>query len=245
MLFDGRDITGLPPHRVSRLGIVRKFQVPGIYPSLAVAENLEIPCCAGAREQAPGPDRARTGQLRSVLHGLLERFGLERHAARPAGALAHGQKQWLEIAMLLAADARLLLLDEPTAGMSAAETSATVELIRRIRDEHGAAVLVIEHDMSFVRQLDCPVSVMIRGTVRYAGSYARNPGSPRGARSLPGSGGPMMPESPDAAETGRRARGLPRRWRGAGRRGPGDRRRRSASVWSAETAWGRPLCCAR
>jgi ABC-type uncharacterized transport system ATPase subunit len=100
------------------------------------------------------------------------RFGLERDAARPAGALAHGQKQWLEIAMLLAADARLLLLDEPTAGMTAGETSATVELIRRICDEHGAAVLVIEHDMGFVRQLDCPVSVMIRGAVRYAGSYA-------------------------------------------------------------------------
>jgi urea transport system ATP-binding protein len=172
VLFDGSDITGLPPHRVSRLGVVRKFQVPGIYPSLAVAENLEIPLLRRrARVGAPtmpGADRATA----SVLHTLLERFGLERHAARPAGALAHGQKQWLEIAMLIAANARLLLLDEPTAGMSAAETSATVELIRRIQDEHGAAVLVIEHDMSFVRQLDCPVSVMIRGAVRYAGSYA-------------------------------------------------------------------------
>jgi ABC-type uncharacterized transport system ATPase subunit len=171
VLFDGRDITGWAPHRVARLGIVRKLQVPGIYPSLAVAENLEIPFLS-RRVRAERPAEWVTQDTRSSLHVLLERFGLERHAARPAGALAHGQKQWLEIAMLLAAGARLLLLDEPTAGMSAAETSATVDLIRHIRDEHGAAVLVIEHDMSFVRALGCAVIVMIRGAVRYAGTYA-------------------------------------------------------------------------
>lgn len=173
ILFAGQDITGRPPHQVSRLGIVRKLQVPGIYPSLTVSENLEVPLLrrrvhAGRSTPAEGGSGTRSG-----LHGLLERFGLEQHAARLAGALAHGQKQWLEIAMLVAAHARLLLLDEPTAGMSAAETSATVELIRRIQGEHGVAVLVIEHDMSFVRQLGCPVSVMIRGTVRFAGSYAQ------------------------------------------------------------------------
>ena len=171
VLFAGDDITGRAPHQVSRLGIVRKLQVPGIYPSLAVSENLEVPL---RRPHHRASRRTQpVGSARSELHALLERFGLERHAARPAGALAHGQKQWLEIAMLLAAHARLLLLDEPTAGMSAAETGATVELIRRIQAEHGIAVLVIEHDMSFVRQLGCPVSVMIRGTVRFAGSYAQ------------------------------------------------------------------------
>ncbi len=171
VLFDGQDITGWAPHRVARLGIVRKLQVPGIYPSLAVAENLEIPFLS-RRVRTERSAGWVTQDTRSSPHVLLERFDLERHAAQPAGALAHGQKQWLEIAMLLAAGARLLLLDEPTAGMSAAETAATVDLIRHIRDEHGAAVLVIEHDMSFVRELGCPVSVMIRGAVRYAGSYA-------------------------------------------------------------------------
>jgi ABC-type branched-subunit amino acid transport system ATPase component len=173
ILFAGQDITGRPPHQVSRLGIVRKLQVPGIYPSLTVSENLEVPLLRRRVHAGRSTPAGGGSGTRSELHALLERFGLERHAARPAGALAHGQKQWLEIAMLVAAHARLLLLDEPTAGMSAAETSATVELIRRIQSEHGVAVLVIEHDMSFVRQLGCPVSVMIRGTVRFAGSYAQ------------------------------------------------------------------------
>src|SRR5439155_1626794 len=82
-------------------------------------------------------------------------------------ALAHGQKQWLEIAMLIASDAQILLLDEPTAGMSATETSATVELIRQLQQEHGIAALVIEHDMNFVRRLACPVVVMLHGAVLF------------------------------------------------------------------------------
>jgi urea transport system ATP-binding protein len=166
VVFAGQDVTGWPPHRISRLGVARKFQVPGIYPTLSVVENLEIPLRAAATR-------------RLGLRELLERFGLAAHAARPAGALPHGQKQWLEIAMLVAADARLLLLDEPTAGMSDAETTATAELIRRLHREQGAAVLVIEHDMNFVRALDCPVVCMIRGAVHCAGSYAQVQADPR------------------------------------------------------------------
>jgi urea transport system ATP-binding protein len=171
VLFRGDDITGLAAHHVGRRGIARKFQVPGIYPTLSVAENLEIPLLN--RRGMAGPlAMLRAGSEGAVrMRALLERFDLGRAAHRLAGELAHGQKQWLEIAMLVAADAQLLLLDEPTAGMSAAETSATVELIRRVQHEHGIAVLVIEHDMSFVRQLGCPVSVMIRGAVRFEGSY--------------------------------------------------------------------------
>ena len=169
--FRGEDITGLPPHLIARRGIVRKFQVPGIYPTLSVGENLEIPLTG--RQRAVHPlallRQSRAGAPR--LHALIERFGLASHAARAAGSLAHGLKQWLEIAMLEAAQGDLLLLDEPTAGMSAAETAATVELIRRIQAEQGAAVLVIEHDMSFVRQLGCVVAVMIRGSMRFQGSY--------------------------------------------------------------------------
>jgi ABC-type uncharacterized transport system ATPase subunit len=171
VMFRGQDITGLPPHLIARRGIGRKFQVPGIYPTLSVAENLEVPLVA--RFKAGGlwvllAARARTAPRMSWL---LQRFGLARQAQRAAGTLAHGLKQWCEIAMLESAEAQLLLLDEPTAGMSAAETAATVELIRRLQSERGAAVMVIEHDMNFVRALGCPVVVMIRGTVRFAGNY--------------------------------------------------------------------------
>ena len=168
--FRGADITGLRPHEISRLGIGRKFQVPGIYPTLTVGENLEIPLSATAGRHGP-LGVLRRGATASDLRGLLDRFDLAGDAAVPAGALAHGQKQWLEIAMLLAGNAHLLLLDEPTAGMTGPETLATADLIARIRAETGVAVLIIEHDMNFVRSLGCPVVVMMRGAVFREGSY--------------------------------------------------------------------------
>jgi len=171
VLFRGEDITGEPPHRIARLGIGRKFQVPGIYPTLSVAENLEVP-----RVGRPGVRRLRRARSPSTgvapsMSALLRELGLGGETLRPAGTLAHGLKQWCEIAMLESAQSQLLLLDEPTAGMSVAETAATVELIRRLQTERGTAVLVIEHDMSFVRALGCPVVVMLRGTVLIEGSY--------------------------------------------------------------------------
>jgi ABC-type uncharacterized transport system ATPase subunit len=169
VLWNGKEITGLPSHRIARLGIARKFQVPGIYPSLSVVENVEISAASIGTQKGPlGLLFADPGPLVT----RLEPFGLSAVAAAPAGSLSHGQKQWLEIAMLLAGSPRLLLLDEPTAGMTPAETAATADLIARIREESGTAVLVIEHDMHFVRRLDCPVVVMIRGAVFRRGSYA-------------------------------------------------------------------------
>ena len=169
--FQGVDITGLRPHEISRRGIARKFQVPGIYPNLTVSENLEVPAAAAAARGGP------LGLLRQPARGaapdrLLERFGLDELMSRPAGALAHGQKQWLEIAMLLAGAVRLMLLDEPTAGMTVAETAASADLLREVQQRSGVAVLVIEHDMSFVERLGCPVVVMMRGAVVRTGSYA-------------------------------------------------------------------------
>jgi urea transport system ATP-binding protein len=168
--FAGREITGLRPHQISRLGIARKFQVPGIYPSLTVAENLEVPLVAARARHGP-LGLLRGAARRDAGRDLLARFRLAAHAAEPAGVLAHGQKQWLEIAMLLAGEARLLLLDEPTAGMTVAETARTADLIREIHAQTGVAVLIIEHDMSFVQRLECPVVVMMRGAVLREGSY--------------------------------------------------------------------------
>lgn len=163
VFFRGEDITGQAPHQIARKGIARKFQVPGIYPSLCVAENLEAARLGmgSARRSAAAPD----------LHRVMDRFGLRDVLGQAAGTLSHGRKQWLEIAMLLNMNASLLLLDEPTAGMSAAETAATAELLRDLARERGVAVLIIEHDMSFVRAMACPVVVALRGRIVFEGSY--------------------------------------------------------------------------
>lgn len=168
--FRGASIAGLPPQAIARLGIARKFQVPGIYPELTVAENLELAMAAANRR--PGI----AGLLRARLDGgrladLLAFCGLAAKRAMLAAELAHGEKQRLEIALLLAVEADLLLLDEPTAGMSKGETASVAELVRRLCRERGKTVLVIEHDMNFVRELDCPVLVMARGGIIARGSY--------------------------------------------------------------------------
>jgi ABC-type uncharacterized transport system ATPase subunit len=169
VFWQGEDITALPPHLVARLGIARKFQVPGIYPKLSVIENVEIAAASAAAPKGLlGLAASDSGQLAARLGP----FGLAAHAAAPAGSLSHGQKQWLEIAMLTATGAKLMLLDEPTAGMTPSETEATADLIARMRTESGIAVLAIEHDVQFVRRLDCPVMVMLRGSVYRRGSYA-------------------------------------------------------------------------
>ncbi|WP_340118997.1 ATP-binding cassette domain-containing protein [Pelagibius sp. 7325] len=157
--FAGKDLIGLEPYQVARLGILRKFQVPGIYPELSVAENLTV-ALVGSEE---------AGDAR--LADLLALARLEGKRGQEAGRLAHGEKQWLEIAMVLARRPRLLLLDEPTNGMTAAETAATVALIRDLHRRFGCAVLVIEHDMGFVRELGCPVALMVRGRIERRGSY--------------------------------------------------------------------------
>ncbi len=163
--FRGEKISGLPPYRVARKGIGRKFQVPGIYPALSVAENLEVPLIARGARRWQISRHERLGELLAMIH-------LARKAAVPAAELAHGEKQWLEIGMLLASDAELILLDEPTAGMSITETEQTADLIRGICDTSGKTILAIEHDMNFVRRLACRVMVMMRGRVFRTGSYA-------------------------------------------------------------------------
>jgi ABC-type uncharacterized transport system ATPase subunit len=164
--FDGREIGGLQPAEISRLGIGRKFQVPEVFEELTVEQNLWVPAWSGARlslwGEAAGADHDR----------ILDRIRLTAKRAQRAGELSHGERQWLEIGMVLASRARLMLLDEPTAGMTQAETAATAGLIREIVADGVATVLVIEHDMGFIRRLDCPVTVMAKGKVLKSGSYA-------------------------------------------------------------------------
>ncbi|MBP9183262.1 MAG: ATP-binding cassette domain-containing protein [Fuscovulum sp.] len=168
--FRGQEIGGESPIRIARRGIARKFQVPGIYPELTVRQNVELPMSAASRR--PGilsllrqrPDAGRLAEL-------VDFAGLSAKMHMPAAELSHGEKQRLEVAMLLAVDADLLLLDEPTAGMSKGETSAIASLVRKLAADFGKTVLVIEHDMQFVRELDCPITVMARGAVIGGGTY--------------------------------------------------------------------------
>ncbi|WP_417588674.1 ABC transporter ATP-binding protein [Pararhodobacter oceanensis] len=168
--FRGEVISGKGPVAISRRGISRKFQVPGIFPDLTAQQNIALPMAAASRRPTVrtlvrrAPDPARLAEL-------LDFAGLSDKADMLASDLAHGEKQRLEVAMLLAVDADLLLLDEPTAGMSKGETASIAALIRKLTSDFGKTVLVIEHDMQFVRALDCPITVMARGAVIAGGTY--------------------------------------------------------------------------
>ncbi|GAA2955055.1 urea ABC transporter ATP-binding protein UrtD [Streptomyces erythrogriseus] len=163
--FDGEELLGRPVHRVARLGIGRTFQTATVFEELTVLQNLDI--AAGAGRGPLTMLRRRKGVPEEVARAL-ETTGLTDLRDRPAGVLAHGQKQWLEIGMLLVKDVRLLLLDEPVAGMSHDEREATGELLRRISGDR--TVVVIEHDMDFMRSFARSVSVLHAGKVLSEGS---------------------------------------------------------------------------
>ena len=169
IVFRSQDISRLPEHRIAGLGICRKFQAPGILPTLTVTDNLAIAAAADKRWWrsfgfgTPPAERAR-------IDVVLERIGLTARRAVIAGTLAHGEKQWLEIGMVVATGAELLLLDEPTAGMGPAETARTAELIRGLAGEHS--IIVIDHDMAFVEQLAAKVTVMHQGQFLMQGGIA-------------------------------------------------------------------------
>jgi urea transport system ATP-binding protein len=168
--FRGENTGALKVHEISRLGIGRKFQVPGIFGELSAADNLRAALSAAKAKGAFGLIRLQRQE--DEVRAILDLVALGARAEVPAGELAHGEKQWLEIAMVLAGKPKLILLDEPTAGMTASETAATADLIRRIADETAAAIIVIEHDIQFVRRLECPVVVMMKGQILRRGSYA-------------------------------------------------------------------------
>ena len=159
--LDGVGIAGRPPHEIARAGVGRKFQAPAMFDELTALQNLLVPRWA----------RGLPASAAEAERGLAA-FALAARAGELARDLSHGERQRLEIAMLLAADSELLLLDEPTAGLTAAETAAIADLVRGLAREQGRTVLVVEHDMAFVERLDCPVTVMSKGRALRSGSYA-------------------------------------------------------------------------
>jgi urea transport system ATP-binding protein len=161
------DLTRLDETDTARLGIGRKFQKPTVFETLSVEANLMLALAGKRGVTATLVHRLSGGEARRIGE-LLPLVGLADARTRLAGGLSHGQKQWLEIGMLLAQDPQLLLVDEPAAGMTDAETMRTAELLRSIAGRHS--VVVIEHDMEFVRALDCKVTVLHRGAVLAEGS---------------------------------------------------------------------------
>jgi len=159
ILFEGEDVTRMSPFRRVRRGICLKFQTTRIYRGLTMGENLTL--ARGRRRGA-----SSNGRLEWALGAL----GLARESGRPAGELSHSHQQWLEICLALATEPRLLLLDEPTAGMTPEETALTADFVVRLADG-GITVLVVEHDMAFVRHVARGVTVLHYGKVFADGTF--------------------------------------------------------------------------
>src|SRR6266481_8066377 len=160
--FKDQEISGRKEQEIVRLGIGRKFQTPTIYEDLTVFENLELSLPRG-RNVVGALFWKRTGEVSERVREVAAMIFLEEALDRPAETLSHGQKQWLEIGMLLIQDPELLMLDEPVAGMSVSERKRTAELLHQIiRDR---SVIVIEHDMKFVEDIAHKVTVLHQGRI--------------------------------------------------------------------------------
>jgi urea transport system ATP-binding protein len=174
VLFEGHELVGQREHRIVRAGVGRTFQTSVVFEELTVADNLDL--AASFRRRLAGLLRRRRGVSDEVA-AALELIGLGELADRPAGVLSHGQRQWLEIGMLVVQRPRLLLLDEPVAGMSRDERERTGELLRRLARDH--TVLVVEHDMAFLRRFASTVTVLHEGRLLCEGSVAEVQADPR------------------------------------------------------------------
>jgi urea transport system ATP-binding protein len=163
----GTDLTKLDEPAIAALGIGRKFQKPTVFEPHTVWDNLLL-ALAGDRRPRFSLWARETGEERERIEAILQTIRLAPLRDRLAGELSHGQKQWLEIGMLLAQEPRLLLVDEPVAGMTDAETEQTAELLREIN--RTRSVVVVEHDMGFVRALGVKVTVLHEGSVLSEGS---------------------------------------------------------------------------
>lgn len=161
------DLTRFDEAAIAGLGIGRKFQKPTVFESHTVADNIRL-ALKGPRGPFSALFGIRNRMSEEAIDRVLETVRLSAQKQQLAGALSHGQKQWLEIGMLLAQDPKLLLVDEPVAGMTDAETETTAQLLRDISREHS--ILVVEHDMSFVRALDCRVTCLHEGSVLAEGT---------------------------------------------------------------------------
>ena len=176
VLFQGRNLQRIPEYKIARLGIGRKFQTPRVYLNLTVRENLDLVCNRHKNVFATLFRRPAAGERQNVA-SLLETIGLEAKANLPAALLSHGEKQRLEIGMLVAQSPDLLLVDEPVAGLTDEETENVGALLLALAESHS--IIVIEHDMEFVRQIARQVTVLHQGSVLCEGTMDRVQNDPR------------------------------------------------------------------
>lgn len=162
VVLDGRDVTGLPPHRICALGMGRSFQLTNIFPRLTVLQNVQAALIAHRRRGRDFWSRSDT-LFRDDAEALLTTIGLAAVAHLTAGTLAYGNQKQLELGIALASDPKVLLLDEPTAGMSAGETHETIALLQRIAAERGLTLLFTEHDMAVVFGIAQKIAVLYQG----------------------------------------------------------------------------------
>ena len=178
IVLAGHDLTGKRPEQVARLGVARSFQITSLFPQLTPHQHVEL---ALQSSTALGwrfwRSESQLGRFSERARQLLEEVGLGEHAEIPAGSLAYGRKRALELALALALDPRVLLLDEPTAGMGTEDVDRTVELIRRVRA--GRTVVMVEHNMKVVAGLADRVTVLQAGRVLVEGPYEEIRRDPR------------------------------------------------------------------
>jgi len=174
-LYD-TEITNMEEHEIALAGVGRKFQIPSVFKDLTVRRNLEVVSCHDTRVIANlGFGFSREGEKR--VDEVLELVGLSEESKTIAANLSHGQTQWLELGMLMVQNAKVLLLDEPTAGMTQAETLKTSKIINALKGKH--TLLVVEHDMVFVREIAERITVMHLGQVLAEGSVTEIEQNPK------------------------------------------------------------------
>jgi branched-chain amino acid transport system ATP-binding protein len=181
VMFDGHSLIGRTPHEINQVGVVRVFQTPEIFADLTLLENVMIPTFArrdGAFTINAWPRTDAQAEVREKAEHMLEDVGLIAKKDVIAGSLSRGDKRRLELAMCLVQDPKLLLLDEPTAGMSRADTNNTIDLLQRIGGGNVTKI-IIEHDMHVVFSLASRISVLAQGTVIAEGDPASIKGDPR------------------------------------------------------------------
>jgi branched-chain amino acid transport system ATP-binding protein len=166
--FEGRDVTGMPQHRFARMGVAKSFQITNVFPQLSTHENIRVAAQARVARFDIWRPRSRLTQLDEEADGILERVGLWDRRERPAGMLAHGEQRALEIGMALASRPRLLLLDEPTAGMSPEETRVMMDLIVKLAEER--TVILVEHKMKLVMGISDRLLVLHHGELLAEGT---------------------------------------------------------------------------
>jgi urea transport system ATP-binding protein len=175
--FKGKNLRPYSEHQIARMGIGRKFQTPRVYLNLSPRENLQL-ACNRTKDVFPTLFKSPPTAEKRTISGLLETIGLSHKADMKANLLSHGEKQWLEIGMLVAQSPDLLLVDEPVAGLTDEETERTGELLISLAESHS--IIVIEHDMEFVRQIaQGQVTVLHQGSVLCEGPFDQVQNDPR------------------------------------------------------------------